>query len=42
MPGKITKTGIDYTWILPQEVNLFVSVIKKLEGTAFATYLDLK
>ena len=42
MPAKMTKTGIDYTWLLPVEMNYFVSVIKKLEGTAFVSYLDLK
>ena len=41
-PAEITKTGIDYTWLIPEEANIFVQAILKLEGTGFDTYKVLK
>ena len=41
-PAEITKTGIDYTWLIPEEATIFVQAILKLEGTGFATFKELK
>ena len=41
-PAEITKTGLDYTWILPDEATCFVAAIRELDGTGFADYEKLK
>ena len=40
--AEITKTSIDYTWILPGELTSFVKPIKELEGTGCDTFTQLK
>lgn len=41
-PGVITKTKRDYFWLLPDELNDTVQVIRELDSTGFTDFKDLK
>ena len=41
-PKNITKTGRDYTWVLPSEIHPFLKKLIRHQETGFNSYLKLK